>query len=96
MSKLDVIIRGGTLITHEGVRAADVAIADGKIVALGERLADPAVESVDARGLHIFSGLIVRRGLRKLGDQHAGSRWWHDVLRHAAQFVPAHAGCGGL
>jgi len=58
MSKPDVIIRGGTLVTYERTRAADVAVADGKIVALGEELPGAAGELVDARGLHIFPGLI--------------------------------------
>ena len=58
MSKLDVIIRGGTLVTREGLRAADVGIADEKIVALGEELSGAAGETVDARGLHIFPELI--------------------------------------
>lgn len=38
MNKLDVIIRGGSVVTTDGVAVADVGIADGEIVAVGERL----------------------------------------------------------
>src|ERR1044071_2477479 len=58
MSKLDLIIRGGTAVSHEGERAADIGVADGKIVALQPGLAGDARETVDTTGLHIFPGLI--------------------------------------
>jgi allantoinase len=44
----DLVVRGGT---------EDIAIEDGKIVAIGPELAG-AAEEIDARGLHVFPGLI--------------------------------------
>ena len=56
--RYDLIIRGGQLVTPDGVAEADVAVADGVIVALGPALEGGATEELDARGLHIFPGLI--------------------------------------
>jgi allantoinase len=56
MADLDLLIRGATLVTPEGEVQADLAIADEKIVAL--EAAGPAREEIDARGLHVFPGII--------------------------------------
>ena len=56
MNSLDLILRNGTLITPDGVKQTDVAMADGKIVLLGDSGA--AREEIDATGLHIFPGVM--------------------------------------
>ena len=53
----DLIVRGGTLVTPDGLPQADVAIEDGKIQAIGPELPG-AKEEIDARGLHVFPGVI--------------------------------------
>jgi len=53
-----VIIRGGTVVTSRGVERADIAITDGRIVAVRENLDDDSDEEIDATGLHIFPGGI--------------------------------------
>ena len=58
MSAYDLILRGGTLVTAEGSREADLAIADGKIVAIEPDLEGTSGEEIDARGLHVFPGAI--------------------------------------
>lgn len=58
MSAYDLILRGGTLVTAEGPREADLAVADGKIVGLFSELEGSASEEVDASGLHVFPGAI--------------------------------------
>ena len=58
MSTLDLILRGGTLVTHAELLRSDVGIADGKIVALEKNISGKAGEEVDATGLHIFPGVI--------------------------------------
>ena len=58
MKEFDLILRGGTVVTHEGVAGADVGIADGKIVADGEKVGGSAQEEIKADDLHIFPGLI--------------------------------------
>lgn len=58
MKDIDLIIRGGTVVTHEGVAVTDVGVADGKIVAVGAKLGGAAREEIKADGLHIFPGVI--------------------------------------
>jgi allantoinase len=53
----DLVIRGGTLVTPAGERAADLAVEDGRIAAIAPELPG-AAEEIDARGLTIFPGLI--------------------------------------
>jgi allantoinase len=53
----DLLIRGGTIVTPDGTRQADVAIADGVIDAIGHDLGN-AGEEIDARGLTVFPGVI--------------------------------------
>lgn len=53
----DVIIRGGTLATAADTFAADIAIADGKIAAIGRDLGS-ARETVDAAGKLVMPGGI--------------------------------------
>jgi allantoinase len=55
MKQLDLLIRGGTVVTHEGETVADIGVADGRVVSFA---AGPAREEIDATGLHIFPGLI--------------------------------------
>ena len=54
-----ILIRGGTLVTPEGMLAADLEVRDGVIVAIGSNL--PVTENVevfDAAGLHVLPGVI--------------------------------------
>ena len=56
MKSSDLILRNGTLVTPDGLVQADLAVADGKIISLGE--SGSAHEEIDATGLHIFPGVI--------------------------------------
>lgn len=53
----DLIVRGGSVVTPEAIVCADVGIEGGRIVAIGPGLPGAARET-DARGLHVFPGLI--------------------------------------
>ena len=53
----DLILRGGTLVTTEGLQQTDLAIEDGKVQAIGPELSGGG-EEVDARGLHVFPAVI--------------------------------------
>jgi dihydropyrimidinase len=53
----DVVIRGGTVATASDTFACDVAIRDGRIVALGHDLG-PAAELIDATGKLVLPGGI--------------------------------------
>src|SRR5690348_2814150 len=54
----DLIIRNGALVTAEGITAADIALADQQIAAIGPALEGTSQAEIDATGLHIFPGLI--------------------------------------
>src|SRR4051794_40609377 len=58
MSLYDLIIRNGTLVMPGATLSADLAIADGRIVAIDRGLAGPAAVEIDAQGLHVFPGAI--------------------------------------
>lgn len=58
MSNYDLIIRNATLVRPEGEQKADIAIVDERIAAIMPELQGSTKTSVDARGLHVFPGLI--------------------------------------
>lgn len=57
MPRFDTIIHGGTIATASDTYAADIAIRDGRIVAIGSDL-DDAEEMIDARGRLVLPGGI--------------------------------------
>jgi allantoinase len=56
VSAYDLIVRGGTVVTAGGVRAADVGVADGLIAAVEPELGGGAAREIDATGLHVLPG----------------------------------------
>jgi allantoinase len=58
MSRYDLIIRNGTLVTPAGVEQADLAVADQRIVAIGAELEGSSSAEIDASGLHVLPGVI--------------------------------------
>jgi allantoinase len=58
MSTYDLLLRGGTLVTINGSRQGDIAVADGRIVALDTEISGTAHEEIDAHGLHVMAGVI--------------------------------------
>ena len=59
-SRADILIRGGDVLSGSGDPAisADVAIADGRIVAVASRYEGSATRVIDARGLVVAPGCI--------------------------------------
>lgn len=55
---MDLLIRGGQLVRTSGVEQCDIAIADGRIVEIAPELSARATAEIDARGLHVFPGVI--------------------------------------
>lgn len=55
---IDLIIRGGNVITPDGAKQLDITIEDGKILELSPTITSKAKEEINAEGLHIFPGLI--------------------------------------
>jgi allantoinase len=58
MSDLDIIVRGGAVVTAREVLTTDIGIRGGLLVSFGENLGDAADEMIDATGLHVFPGVI--------------------------------------
>lgn len=58
MTMHDLIVRGGKVVTPDGARVADVAIADGEFVEVAPEIAGPAREEIDARGLLVLPGAV--------------------------------------
>src|SRR5271166_1254836 len=56
----DVLIRGGLLLDGTGAagRPGDIAIRDGRIAAIGDKLRGEAAKVIDARGLAVAPGFI--------------------------------------
>ena len=55
---MSLLVRGGRLVTFEGVEQADLLVEDGRIVQVAPEIVDAAGETLDASGLHVFPGLI--------------------------------------
>ena len=53
----DLILKGGTVVNQDGEGQRDVAIAAGRIAAIGD-VGASAAEIVDCRGLHVLPGVI--------------------------------------
>ena len=55
----DLVIRNGSIVSHDAVIAASVAIKDGRVLSVGvEEAMPPARETFDAAGLHVLPGAI--------------------------------------
>jgi allantoinase len=58
MSQYDLLVRNGTIVTTTGESRADLAVADGRIVAIGSDLSGTSKEEINAEGLHVFPGVV--------------------------------------
>ncbi len=76
----DLLLRGGTVVNHDGRAERDIGIRDGRIAALGSLSNAAAAETIDARGLTILPGIIDTQvhfrepGLTHKEDLETGSR----------------------
>src|SRR3954452_5789189 len=75
----DLILKGGTVVNQDGEGVRDLAIAGGRIAAIGE-VGGSAAEVIDCRGLHVLPGVIDSHvhmrepGLTHKEDLESGSR----------------------
>ena len=57
--EFDLLIAGGTVVTGEGIRRADVGVRGEKIVAVGPDLAPAHTkQAIDASGCYVLPGAI--------------------------------------
>jgi dihydroorotase len=54
----DLIVKGGTVVNHDGVGVRDVGARAGRIAAIGDLGAASAARTIDCRGLHVLPGVI--------------------------------------
>jgi dihydroorotase len=76
----DVLIKGGTVVNHDGIGQRDIGIVAGRIAAIGRLDAAAAAELVDASDLHVLPGVIDTQvhfrepGMEQKEDLETGSR----------------------
>jgi dihydroorotase len=76
----DLLVKGATVVNHDGAGVRDIAISGGRIAALGNLAGASAAEIVDAKGLHVLPGVIDTQvhlrepGLEHKEDLETGSR----------------------
>ena len=76
----DVILKSGTVVNQDGEGVRDIAIANGRIAAIGSLGQASAAEMIDCKGLHILPGVMDTQvhfrepGLTHKEDLETGSR----------------------
>jgi dihydroorotase len=76
----DALIRGGTVVNHDGTAIRDIGIRNGRVAAIGRLGAASAAEVIDATNLHVLPGVIDTQvhfrepGLEQKEDLETGSR----------------------
>jgi len=83
-SDLDLVVTGGTVVDGTGApaRTADVAIADGRVVEVGQVDASAARERIDADGLLVTPGFVdihTHYDAQLHWDPTASPASWHGV-----------------
>lgn len=56
--ELDLVVRGGTVVTPAELRRADLGIADGRIAVIAAEIRDAAHATIDASGGYVFPGIL--------------------------------------
>jgi len=80
MQTFDLIVRGATVVSHDGIGRADVGARAGRTAAIGDLSGADAAEVVDAAGLHLLPGVIDTQvhfrepGMEQKEDLESGSR----------------------
>jgi dihydroorotase len=57
-ASFDCVVRGATVVNHDGIGLRDIGIRNGRIAALGDLSAASAGETIQAAGLHVLPGVI--------------------------------------
>jgi allantoinase len=54
----DLLIKGGNVVFHDGVRKVDIGIKGEKIACIAEQITEEATEVIDASGQYVMPGMI--------------------------------------
>jgi dihydropyrimidinase len=79
----DLVVRGGTVVTSRRAAAADVAVRDGRIAAVGPGLAVGAHEVVDATGLLVLPGAVDVHTHTRVATETEPDRFYRDSVAAA-------------
>jgi dihydroorotase len=77
---IDLILKGGIVVNQDGTGTRDVAVHEGRILAIGDMSGLLAAETLDCRNLHVLPGVIDSQvhfrepGLEHKEDLETGSR----------------------
>ncbi len=80
----DLIVRGGTVVSAEGTRRADVAVEGGRIAAIEQRLPESAdAREVDAGGLLVLPGVVDVHTHTRVASEAEPDRFFQDSVAAA-------------
>ena len=89
MASLELVLKGGTVVNHDGEGIRDIGIAGGRIAEIGAIEAGRARQSLDCTGLHILPGVIDSQvHLREPGNEH------QETLASGGEAAAAALGAG--
>ena len=67
----DLILRGGTVVNHDGQGERNIGVRGGRIAEIGALMGADAAEVVDCTGLHVLPGVIDSQvHFREPGNEH--------------------------
>jgi allantoinase len=58
ISQLDLVVRGGNIVTPDGVTRADFGVKDGKIARIAAEIGEDPASMLDAEGSYVFPGIV--------------------------------------
>ena len=57
-SELDLVVRGGSIVTPEGITRGDLGVQEGRIAIITPEISDASAAVLDASGRYVFPGII--------------------------------------
>ncbi|ASN06740.1 allantoinase AllB [Virgibacillus necropolis] len=54
----DLVIKGGNVVLHDGVRKVDIGVKDEKITCIAEQITEDATKVIDAKGQYVMPGMV--------------------------------------
>jgi dihydroorotase-like cyclic amidohydrolase len=80
----DLVLKGATVVNHDGAGVRDLAVTGGRIAAIGDLAQSTAAEVIDARGLHVLPSVIdTQVHFREPGMTHKEDLTVVDLKRRA-------------